>query len=96
MGLIPDLTKPPTEIEVATDAAPLDFLQAVYRNPNVALQLRMKAAIEAAQYVHPRLAVTAVVEGQGFAARLEERLRRIAETKPKVIEVGVGPNTRSG
>jgi hypothetical protein len=42
-------------IEIAPDAAPLDFLQAVYRSSAVALHSRLKAAIEAAQYVHHAL-----------------------------------------
>jgi hypothetical protein len=41
----------------------------------------MKAAIEAAEFVHPRLAVTAMLNG-GFAESLERALARSG----KVIE----------
>jgi hypothetical protein len=78
-------------IEVAADATPLQFLQAVYRSPNQPMQRRLKAAIEAAEFVHPRLAVTAMLGG-GFATQLERALQRSGkliehqptiETKPQ-------------
>jgi ABC-type glutathione transport system ATPase component len=72
MGLMPDLMRPQEAIEVAPDATPLDFLQAVYRSANVALHSRLKAAIEAAQYVHPRLSVTASMSGQNYAELLSK------------------------
>jgi hypothetical protein len=37
---------------------------------------RLRAAIEAAQFVHPKLAVTATVSGGDFAERLERAMRR--------------------
>jgi hypothetical protein len=60
---------------------PLEFLQAVYRNEAVPLAVRMKAAVEALPFVHPKLAVTAVVQGEDFAALLDERLKRIEHAK---------------
>ena len=68
-------------IEVATDATPLDFLQAVYRSATQPMQRRLKAAVEAAQFVHPKLSVTAALGGD-FADRLEKAFGRSA----KVIE----------
>ena len=44
---------------------PLEFLTAVYMNEAVPLQARMKAAIEAAQYVHPKLAAVANYNADG-------------------------------
>jgi len=49
---------------------PLEFLQSVYRNEGVPLATRMRAAIEAAPYVHPKLTVNATISA-GFAGRLE-------------------------
>ncbi len=75
-------------VELGPDATPLQFLQAVYCNENVPLSARLKAATEAAQYVHPRLAVTGVIESQGLGALLDARLKRLAEKKllpPEVI-----------
>lgn len=66
-------------VEADPNMTPLQFLQAVYCNEGLPLQTRVKAAIEAAQYVHPRLAVTGIVEGQNIAALLEARLKRIAK-----------------
>jgi hypothetical protein len=36
------------------------------------LHSRLKAAVEAAQYVHPELSVTASLDGVAFADRLEK------------------------
>jgi hypothetical protein len=65
---------------------PLEFLQAVYSNEGLPLSARLKAAIEAAQYVHPKLAASAHVDGKDFAALLEDRLRKLSEAKPLAIE----------
>jgi hypothetical protein len=64
------------EIDNPEDAVGL--LQAIYRNPQVALPVRMRAAIEAAQYERPKLAVTAVsnINGKDFAAMLERAVLR--------------------
>jgi hypothetical protein len=64
------------------DQTPLEFLQAVYRNEAVPLAVRMKAAVEALPFVHPKLAVTGIIGGQDIAALLDERLKRIAEARP--------------
>ena len=63
----------PEAIEVGPDATPLDFLQAIYRSATQPMQRRLKAATEAAQYVHPKLSVTAALGGD-FADKLERRL----------------------
>jgi hypothetical protein len=48
-----------------SDPTPLDFLKAVYCNEGLPLHVRMKAAIEAAPYVHPKLSATAVLTSDG-------------------------------
>jgi hypothetical protein len=63
----------------------LAFLQAVYRCPDQPLHVRMKAAIAALPYEHPKLAVTAVLDGsEDLGARLNRAIQRSA----KVIELG--------
>jgi hypothetical protein len=47
---------------------PLKFLTAVYLNAELPLSVRMKAAIELLPFTHAKLAVTAVVSEQDFAA----------------------------
>jgi hypothetical protein len=69
----------PDTIEVPADASPMDFLRAVYLDPKQSLPTRLKAAIAAAGYAHPKLAVTAVVqEGGSIADRLEAARKRSA------------------
>jgi hypothetical protein len=59
------------------EITPLDFLQAVYLNPNLPLNTRMKAAIEAAPYRHSKHSVTAIVDGnKSFAEALERAIER--------------------
>src|SRR5262249_58477816 len=65
---------------------PLEFLEAVYSNEELPLSARLKAASDAAQYVHPKLAVTANVVGD-FADRLDraiEASRKVIEAKPMI------------
>jgi hypothetical protein len=63
---------------------PLAFLRAVYSNERLPLSARLKAAIEAARYVHPKLAVTATINSGDFAIQLDNAIKRSrqVETKP--------------
>ena len=63
------------EIEApATGRSSLDLLQAIYRCPDQPLSIRMKAAIAALPYEHPKLAVTAVLDGTEDLARIIHHL----------------------
>jgi hypothetical protein len=54
------------------DVTPLEFLEAVYCNEELPLTVRMRAAIEAAPYKHPKLSVVASTPyDESFAVRLE-------------------------
>ena len=73
-------------VEVMDDLAPevagassLDFLKAVYTSADQPMHRRMRAAIAALPFEHPKLAVTAVVSTEGFAARLEAARSRAAK-----------------
>jgi hypothetical protein len=61
------------------------LLQAIYRNPQVALPVRMRAAIEAAPYERPKLAVTTNMTNENFAAMLDKAILRSRE-QPRQIE----------
>src|SRR5215468_7141674 len=73
--------KMPQEIEIPADGISLDLLRAVYRNNQLPLTTRMRAAIAALPFEVPKLAVTAVVSEQDFATLLDRRLARIAQAK---------------
>jgi hypothetical protein len=51
----------------------LKLLQEVYRDPMVPLPVRLRAAVEAAPYEHPKLTAVALGKftGEDFASRLE-------------------------
>jgi hypothetical protein len=61
----------PDAIDVGSDATPLEFLEKVYRSPDQPMNRRLRAAIEAAHYRHPRLPVTANVTSSNRATMLD-------------------------
>ena len=65
---------------------PLEFLQAVYSNEGLPLSARLKAAVEAAQYVHPKLAVNATINAGDFADQLEKAVERSRRVSPTMVE----------
>lgn len=67
---------------------PLEFFEAVYMNPDLPLGTRLRAATEAAKYVHPRMAVVATAQvGDGFAEMLDRAIAASRTVRqPKVIE----------
>jgi hypothetical protein len=75
----------PDVAPVSAEVTPLDFLCAVFRNPSLPLNTRLRAASTAAQYVHPKLAVIATGPSGNIAERLE-RLILEQQKKPKLIE----------
>jgi len=64
------------------------LLKAVYRNPEVPLSVRMRAAMACLPFETPKLAVTAQITGGDFATLLDRRLKRIEEMK--LIETANG------
>jgi hypothetical protein len=80
-------------LAVGEKASSLEFLQAVYRCPDQPLPVRMKAAIAALPFEHPKLAVTAVLTDEDLGARLHRAIQRSA----KVIEARqIAPPTGNG
>jgi hypothetical protein len=81
----------PVAPEPPFDGSSLDFLQATYRDPYQPPARRLRAAIAALPFEHPKLAVVARFDvGQGFAARLEEAIARsgeIIEVKPSAVAI---------
>jgi hypothetical protein len=63
-------------LQVPPGVEPLEFLMAVYRDHRQPMNRRMKAAIEAAQYRHPKLSATAVMTSDDFGDRLERAILR--------------------
>ena len=81
-----ELTREDDPLQLSANALGLDGLQAVYRNPRLPLQMRIRAMIAALPFETPKLAVTATVSDQDFATLLDRRLKRIEEMKPNAIE----------
>ena len=80
-------------LPLPSDATPLEGLRAVYTNGKIPLSTRLKAIVEAAPYVHPKLAmaVTATVEGRDLAAMLDRAVARSEKVREgaKVLEAKV-------
>ena len=66
------------------EVTPLEFLEAVYINPNLPLNTRLRAAIEAAAYKHPKLSATAIatMDGKSFSEALERAITRSKSPLP--------------
>jgi len=76
----------PETIVIKANETSLDLLQAIYRCATLPLSTRMRAAMAAIQFEHPKLAVTANVSGDHeFGFRLDQAIQR-SGTAPKVIE----------
>jgi hypothetical protein len=85
-------------IDLPENGTSLNLLQQVYRNPSLPLPTRMRAAIAAIQFEHPKLAVTANLSSGDFADQLDqavERSRKVIEAKP-MIENASSEDVSSG
>lgn len=92
MRLLPDLSEPEAVVTEVSAASPLTFLRSVYADPNQPMNRRMRAAIAALPFEHPKLAVIASLDaGPGFAARLEAAIARSG----RMIE-GLAQSANSG
>jgi hypothetical protein len=69
----------------------LGFLQAIYRDRQVRLPVRMRAAIEALPFESPELSATAVFPaGEDFAAMLDRAIQGNGRNVPQ-IELSTEP-----
>ena len=70
------------------EPTPLDFLKAVYLNEGLPLTVRMRAATEAAPYMHAKLGAMAItsMSSNDFAAALDRAIARSGKA-PLLIEV---------
>jgi len=73
-------------------SSPLNFLMSVFKNEDVALHTRLRAAAEACKYSTPQLRAVAHVTDKGSMALLLEKARqradgaRVLQLVPKAIE----------
>jgi hypothetical protein len=72
------------EPEIGAAESSLELLQAVYSDPGQPISRRMRAAIAALPFEHPKLSVVANLEGNGFAAELERAWQRTLEAAPEL------------
>lgn len=75
------------ELELAPDETSLDFLQKIYRSSRQPLPTRMRAAMFALPFEHPKLTAIATtsMNGNDFATVLERAIARSREPQ-RVIE----------
>jgi hypothetical protein len=66
------------EIGAARDATSLQVMQAIYRNPTQPISRRMRVAMAALPFEHPKLSVTAALDGSGFAEEMKAIARAMA------------------
>jgi len=71
-------------MEDSTDINAHRLLQSIYRDEEVALPVRMRAAIESLPYETPKLSATAIAafDGQTFAEALERAISRSQQPVP--------------
>jgi hypothetical protein len=86
--------------ELEPNATSLTLLQKVYRSAAIPLTTRMRAAMAALQFEHPKLAVTANVESGDFAVQLDRAIERSRKVSPMIeakplIEASVSANVPS-
>jgi hypothetical protein len=82
------------EREAPDGATALAMLQAIYRNKLIPLSVRMRAASLALPFESPRLAVTAHVTEDDFAARLERAIVRSGIISKLIEAEAVDPDGR--
>jgi hypothetical protein len=82
-------------LEVSPDAMPLDFMLAIMRDERQPMSRRERAARDAAQYCHPKLAVAAVIHPDGdLAERLERAIQRANGHAPQVKTIEHQPEAQ--
>jgi hypothetical protein len=83
-------------LQLRPDGTSLDLLRAIYRNPSLALPVRMRAAIAALPFEAPKLSVIAQVSETDFAAILDRRLQNMERlNNGKAIEVKPVPQVET-
>src|SRR5262245_54497013 len=97
---LPDKTsavfeRPKIEDAIGPVQTSLELFQKVYRNPNLPLHTRLRAARDAKDHEHPKLVATAIVNEGSFAALLDRAIERsngakVIEHEPKPANVSAG------
>jgi len=64
------------KVEIGEVQSSLELFQKIYRNPDLPLHTRMRAAIAAKDHEHPKLIATAIVNEGSFAALLDKAIQR--------------------
>jgi len=81
--------------DLGPNALSIDFLRACYRNNDLPLPIRMRAAMACLPFEHPKLMVAAQITENSLAELLDRRLEKIKQlqstpvidAKPQQVEV---------
>jgi hypothetical protein len=84
-----------SEVSEEGSMTSLELLRAIYRNPEVPLPVRMRAAGMALPFEMPKLAVVATVNAGDFADQLERAIERSRMIEAKPMEGNVSANVSS-
>jgi len=79
------------EIERLRKLTPLEFLCAVWQDPDLPMHTRLRAAAEACKYSTPQLKAVAHVTNKDSVAAMMDRARERAAPYAKVVKLEVVP-----
>jgi hypothetical protein len=86
----------PPQPRLETPPSALALLQAIYKNSEVPLSTRMRAAALALPFESPRLTAVANISPEEFSDRLEKAIARSGGMTPRTVDALPRPIAKGG